>query len=74
MTEITPNPNERLAKATFAGMALASVLIGLALYVLQGLLGISEETARLVSTALILVGIADVAVLLLWDRIFKRHP
>ncbi len=69
----TPSQNERMAKAAFAGMALVSVLSGLALYLLQARLGISEDTARMVSTAFILVGIADTIVLFLWDRIFKRR-
>jgi len=63
---------ERLAKAAFAAMALLSVLAGLALYLLQEQIGISEDTARMVSTAFILVGIADTIVLFLWNRIFTR--
>lgn len=63
---------ERLAKTAFAAMALVSVLTGLGLYLLQERIGIAEETARLVSTAFIVVGIADTIVLFLWDRIFKR--
>lgn len=68
----TQKPNERFVKAAFAAMALVSVLAGLGLYQLQARIGISEETARLVSTAFIVVGIADTIVLFLWDRIFKR--
>ena len=68
----TQKPNERFVKAAFAAMALVSVLAGLGLYLLQARIGISEETARLVSTAFIVVGIADTIVLFLWDRIFKR--
>ena len=68
----TPSPNERLAKAAFAVMALLSVLAGLALYLLRAQIGISEDTARMVSTAFILVGIADTIVLFLWNRIFTR--
>lgn len=68
----TQKPNERFVKAAFAAMALVSVLTGLGLYLLQARIGISEETARLVSTAFIVVGIADTIVLFLWDRIFKR--
>jgi len=64
--------NDRVVKAAFAAMALVSVLAGLGLYLLQARIGISEETARLVSTAFIVVGIADTIVLFLWDRIFKR--
>ena len=65
--------NERFVKAAFAALALVSVLAGLALYLLQGQIGISEATARLVSTAFIVAGIADTAVLFLWDRIFKTR-
>ena len=65
--------NDRVVKAAFAAMALVSVLAGLGLYLLQARIGISEETARLVSTAFIVVGIADTIVLFLWDRIFKQR-
>lgn len=68
----TRAPNERFAKAAFAAMALVSVLGGLALYLLHARIGLAEDTARLVSTAFILVGIVDTMVLFLWDRIFKR--
>ena len=68
----TQKPNERFVKAAFTAMALVSVLTGLGLYLAQARIGISEETARLVSTAFIVVGIADTIVLFLWDRIFKR--
>lgn len=68
----TTEGRERFAKAAFAAMALVSVLVGLGLYLLQAQIGIAEETSRLVSTAFILVGIADTIVLFLWDRIFNR--
>jgi TRAP-type C4-dicarboxylate transport system permease small subunit len=68
-----PGPNERLVRAAFAAMALVSVLTGLALYLLQAQIGIAEDTARMLSTAFILVGIADTIVLFLWHRIFKRN-
>jgi TRAP-type C4-dicarboxylate transport system permease small subunit len=67
-----PGPNDRLVRAAFAAMALVSVLAGLALYLLRTQIGIAEDTARMVSTAFILVGIADTIVLFLWHRIFKR--
>jgi TRAP-type C4-dicarboxylate transport system permease small subunit len=65
-------PDKGVAKVIFGIMALASVLLGLMLYVLQDQIGIAEDTARLMSTAFIVVGIADTIVLLLWDRIFNR--
>jgi hypothetical protein len=64
--------NERLAKAVFGVLALAFVLAGLGIYLLQGRLGIDEDTARLVATAFLVVGIGDTLLLYLWDRLFKR--
>jgi phage shock protein PspC (stress-responsive transcriptional regulator) len=64
--------NERLAKAVFAVLALASVLAGLGIYLLQERLGIDEDTARLIATAFLVVGIGDTLLLYLWDRLFKR--
>lgn len=68
-----PSPNERLVKVAFAAMALVSVLTGLGLYLFQARIGISEETAQLVSSAFIVVGIADTVILYFWDHIFKRR-
>lgn len=65
-------PERSVAKAIFGVMALASVLLGLALYLLQTRIGIPEDTARLLSTGFIVLGIADTVVLLLWNRLFER--
>ena len=62
----------RLVKAVFAALALGSLLIGLAFYLLQAQLGIAEDTARTLALVFILVGVADTAVLFLWDRLFGR--
>ena len=67
-----PTATERLAKAIFAALALASVLAGLGIYLLNERLGIDADTARLVSTAFLVVGIGDTLLLYLWDRLFKR--
>ena len=64
--------NERLTKLEFAVMALASVLTGLAIYLAGDWLGISQDTARLVSTAFLVLGIADTLVLYFWERLFRR--
>ena len=69
----TQKPNERFVKAAFAAMALVSVLAGLGLYLLQARIGISEETARLVSHGVHHGrALPTPIVLFLWDRIFKR--
>ncbi len=65
--------NERLAKAIFAALALASVLAGLGIYLLNERLGIDADTARLISTAFLIVGIGDTLLLYLWDRLFKQR-
>lgn len=65
--------NEAGVKSAFAAMALGSILAGLVVYLLQTRLGIPEDTARLVSTAFLIVGIADLALLYFWDRIFRRR-
>jgi hypothetical protein len=67
-----PSANERLAKTVFAALAFASVLAGLGIYLLQAQLGIDADTARLVATAFLAVGIGDTLLLYLWDRLFKR--
>jgi hypothetical protein len=73
MTEPAPtSSNERVAKTVFAVLALAFVLAGLGIYLLQKRLGIDEDTARLVATAFLVVGMGDTLLLYLWDRLFKR--
>jgi hypothetical protein len=76
MTQDEPNPPnavERFTKVVFAGMALGSVLTGLMVYLFHAAIGIGAETAQIISTAFLIVGIADTLVLYLWDRIFKRR-
>jgi hypothetical protein len=71
-TEPVPTSgNERLAKVVFAMLALASVLAGFGIYLLQDRIGIDEDTARLVATAFLVIGIGDTLLLYLWDRLFK---
>ena len=69
----TTTANERLAKAIFAALALASVLAGLGIYLLNERLGIDVDTARLISTAFLIVGIGDTLLPYLWDRLFKQR-
>ena len=56
----------------FAGLALGSLIIGLALYLLAERLGLDEATARLLATAFLLAAVADALVLYFWDRLFTR--
>jgi hypothetical protein len=72
MTGCRGEPKEQTTRSLFAALALGSVLAGLAVYLLQAPLGIPPDTAQFIALAFIGVGIADVAVLYFWDRIFKR--
>ena len=62
----------RRAKVLFGAVALGSLMAGLTLHLMQAQFGIGEDTARILSLVFILVGVADVLVLFLWDRIFSR--
>jgi hypothetical protein len=62
----------RRAKVLFGAVALGSLSAGLTLHLLQAQFGIGEDTARILSLVFILVGVADVLILFLWDRIFRR--
>ena len=68
-----PNAGTGGVRSAFAAMALGSILAGLAVYLLQARLGIPEDTARLVSTVFLLVGVADLVLVYFWDRIFTRQ-
>ena len=72
MTEPPQGPSDQGTRAMFAALALGSVLAGLAVYLLQGPLGIPADTAQFIAITFIVVGIADVALLYFWDSIFRR--
>lgn len=60
-------------KAMFAALALGSVLAGLIVYVFRESLGIPDDTAQTIAIVFIAVAIADIALLLFWDTLFKRR-
>ena len=72
MTESPQGPADQGTKAIFAALALGSILAGLAVYLLQGPLGIPTDTAQFIAIIFVAVGIADAALLYFWDRIFRR--
>jgi hypothetical protein len=72
MTGRPPESKEQTTKAVFAALALGSILAGLAVYLLQAPLGIPADTAQFMGLIFIGVGIADIAGLYIWERIFKR--
>lgn len=64
--------NSRAIQLAFGVLALASLMLGLALYLLGGRLGLDEVTTRLIATAFIIAGVLDAGVLYFWERIFGR--
>jgi hypothetical protein len=62
----------RAVRIMFAGLALASLAIGLALYTWSEKLGLDEFTARLLATAFLVTAVADAIILYFWDRLFMR--
>lgn len=62
----------RAVRIMFAGLALASLAIGLALYTWSEKLGLDEFTGRLLATAFLVAAVADTLILYFWDRLFMR--
>ncbi len=54
----------------FGLMALASLLMGLGLYLFGARIGIEEATGRLIASAFIVAGVLDAVVLYFWERLF----
>lgn len=64
-------PGQRGLEFAFGLMALASLAMGLGLYLLGDRFGIEEATGRLIATAFIVAGVLDAAVLFFWERLFS---
>lgn len=65
-----PTSQGRLVRVAFGIMALASVLLGLAVWQLAERMGLPEASARIIASAFIVAGIADALVLYFWERLF----
>lgn len=63
----------RSLQIAFGTFALASVLLGLALYHLGDALGVPPDRAHAVARAFIAAGVVDALVLLFWDRLLGRR-
>lgn len=64
----------RMVRLLFAGLALGSLAIGVALFVLAARLGLDADTARYLATAFLATAVADALILYFWDRFFGRKP
>lgn len=68
-----PNQQQRGRRGlefAFGLMALASLALGLGLYIFGSRFGIEEATGRLIATAFIVTGVLDAGVLYFWERLF----
>ena len=54
----------------FGLLAMASLSIGLGLYLFGARFGLDEATGRLVASAFIVAGVLDASVLYFWERLF----
>lgn len=57
-------------KLIIAAMALAAVAMAVGVRVMADALGMGDELARIVATALLACAVADLVVLQVWDRIY----
>ena len=73
MADNTQGPEGLSVKAMFAALALGSVIAGLVVYMMRERLGIPDDTAQMIASVFILVATADIALLIFWDRLFKRR-
>jgi hypothetical protein len=73
---MTDRPREDPGQGTrtiLAALAVGSMLAGLAIYLLQGPMGLPADTARLIATAFVVAGLLDALLVYFWDRIFNRR-
>ena len=59
-------------KFIFGVLALVMILLGSAVYIFAGALGIGSETAELIAIAFLIAGAVDYLILHFWDRIYNR--
>ena len=73
-TQRDPEPSRgaRAVRILFTGLALVSLLAGLALYAFAERLGLDDQTARYLATAFLVAAVADALILYFWDRLFTR--
>ena len=62
----------KLIKTLLAVMALGTLGVGFALYIFAGDFGFSGITAEWIAIVFLGVGVMDLLLLLVWDRIFMR--
>ena len=66
----TETRNARSIAHAFGLLALASLSLGLGLYLFGARFGLDEPTSRLVASAFIVAGVLDACVLYFWERLF----
>ncbi|MGI9406291.1 MAG: hypothetical protein ACR2O4_07965 [Hyphomicrobiaceae bacterium] len=66
-----PDKTSPVGRTVFTIMTIATIIMGLAIYLLNDWWGIDKATAALIGAAFLLVGLVDVIILKKWDRIFR---
>lgn len=66
-------PDTSNPKSILTAMALGMILAGVVVYLLQAQLGLPDDTARLVASLLLLVGVGDLVLVYFWDRLFGQR-
>ncbi len=62
--------SSRAIMMAFGLLAMASLSLGLGLYLFGARIGLDEATGRLVASAFIVAGVLDASVLYFWERLF----
>lgn len=66
----TEKQSSRNIAMAFGLLALASLSLGLGLYLFGARFGLDEATGRLIASAFIVAGVLDATVLYFWERLF----
>lgn len=70
MSQPPTKKSSRSVALAFGLLALASLSLGLGLYLFGARFGLDEPTSRLVASAFIVAGVLDASVLYFWERLF----
>ncbi len=62
----------RFVQVVFAVLALISVISGMAVAIASDDFGLPDGSATTITTAFLVVGIMNTALMFLWERVFNR--
>lgn len=68
----SPEERKRVFKLIFGSLALATVLVGLLIYLFSDALGLEAGLARMLAIGFLIIGVLDFAILRFADKIFDK--